>query len=76
MITTYNTAETDTACKILCKKWHKKKPSVTRDILDLFDEIRDLKNRQFKEEGAKEYRKADKRAQKALKKAKERYSVL
>ena len=44
----YNTAETDTACEILCKKWHKKKPSVTRDILDLFDEIRDLKNRQLK----------------------------
>ena len=46
-------------------------PWVTRDVLDLCDERRDLKKRRYEEEGAKEYRKANKRVQKALKKAKE-----
>ena len=48
-----------------------KKPWLTRDVLDLCDERRDLKKRRYEEEGAKEYRKANKRVQKALKKAKE-----
>ena len=48
-----------------------KKPWVTRAVLDLCDESRDLKKRLCKEEGAKEYRTASKRVQKVLKKAKE-----
>ena len=47
-----------------------KKPRVTRDVLDLCDEWRELKKR-YEAEGAKEYRKTNKRIQKAMKKAKE-----
>ena len=38
MITTYNTAMTDAASEILCKERHRKKPWVTKDVLDLCDE--------------------------------------
>ena len=48
-----------------------KKPWVTRDVLNLCDARRDLGKRRYEEEGAKEYRKANKRVQKTLKKAEE-----
>ena len=66
MITTYNTAVTDAASEILGKERRRKKPRVT----DLFDERRDLKKR-YEAEGAKEYREANRRIQKAVKKAKQ-----
>ena len=71
MITTYNTAVTDTASDMLGKECHRKKLWVTRDVLDLLNERRDLKKRKYEEEGEKECRKANKKVQKALKKAKE-----
>ena len=40
MITTYNTAVTDTASEILEKERHRKMPWVTRDVRNLFDERR------------------------------------
>ena len=40
MITTYNTAVTDAASEILGNESHRKMPKVTRDVLDLFDEMR------------------------------------
>ena len=43
----------------------------TKDVLDLFDERRDLKKKRYEAEGAKEYREANKRIQKAVKKATE-----
>ena len=64
MITTYNTAVADTANEKTCRR---KKSWITRDVL----ERRDLKKMRYEEEGAKEYRKANKRVQKAMKKAKE-----
>ena len=70
MITTYNTAVTDAANEILGKECRRKKPWVTKDVLDLCDERRDLKKR-YEAEGAKEYREANRRIQKAAKKAKE-----
>ena len=70
MITTYNTAVTDSASEILGKK-RRRKPLVTRDVLDLCDERRDLKKKQYEAEGEKENRDANKRTQKAVKKAKE-----
>ena len=70
MITTYNTAVTDAASEILGKERRRKKPWVTKDVLDLCDERRDLKKR-YEAEGAKEYREANRRIQKAVKKAKE-----
>ena len=48
---------------------------VIRDVLDLCDERRDLKKKWYEAEGAKEYREANKRIQKAVKKEKDRYSV-
>ena len=54
MITTYNTAVADKANE---KKCRRKKSWVTRDVL----ERRDLKKMRYEEEGAKEYRKANKR---------------
>ena len=40
MITTYNTVVTDAASEILGKERRRKKPWVTRDVLDLCDERR------------------------------------
>ena len=62
---------TDAANEILGKERHRKKPWVTRDVLDLCDERRNLKKKRYEAEGAKEYREANKRIQKAVKKAKE-----
>ena len=56
---------------ILRKECRRKKPWITRDVLDLCDERRDFEKRQCKEEGAQEYRKDNKVVQKALKKANE-----
>ena len=47
MITTYNTAVTDAASEILGKERRRKKPWVTKDVLDLCDERRDLKKRKI-----------------------------
>ena len=70
MITTYDTAVTDAASEILGKERHRKKPWVTKDVLDLCDERRDLKKKRYEAEGAKEYREANRRIQKAVEKAK------
>ena len=71
MITTYNTAVTSAASEILGKERRGKKQWVTKDVLDLCDERRDLKKKRYEAEGAKEYREANRRIQKAEKKAKE-----
>ena len=71
MITTYNTAVTEAASEILGKERRKKKPWVTKDVLDLCDERRDLKKKRYEAKGAKEYREANRRIQKTVKKAKE-----
>ena len=71
MITTYNTALTDAASEILGKDCRRKKPWVTKDVLNLCDDRRDLKKRRYEAEEAKAYREAFKRIQNAVKKAKE-----
>ena len=55
MITTYDTAVTDAASETLGKERRRKKPSVTKDVLDLCDERRDMKKKWYEAEGAKEY---------------------
>ena len=55
-------------CKVLRPP---QKPWVTKDVLDLCDQRRDLKKKRYEAEGAKEYREANRRVQKAVKKAKE-----
>ena len=71
MITTYNTAVTDAASEILGKEHRRKKPWVTKDVLDLCDEGRYLKKKPYEAEGAKKYREANRRIQKAVKEAEE-----
>ena len=71
MNTTYNTAVSDAAREILGKERLRKKPWVTKDVLDLCDKRRYLKKKLHEAEGAKEYREANRRIQKAVKKAKE-----
>ena len=71
MIITYNTTVTDAASEILGKEPHRKKPWFTRDILDFCDERRDLTKTLYEAEGTKEHKEANKRIQRALKKAKE-----
>ena len=71
MITTYNTAVTDAASEKLGKERRRKKPWVTKDVLDFCDERRDLKKKRYEAEGAKEYREANRRIKTAVKKAKE-----
>ena len=61
MIITYNTAVTDAVSEILGKERGRKKPWVTRDVLDLCDLRRDLKKKRYEAEGAKEYREENKR---------------
>ena len=67
----YNTAVTDAASEILGTERRRKKPWVTKDVLDLCDERRDFKKKRYEVEGAKEYREANRRVQKVVKKAKE-----
>ena len=70
MITTYNTAVTDAASETLGKEVAGKSRGSPRDVLDLCDERRELKKKRYEVEGAKEYREANRRIQKAVKKAK------
>ena len=55
MTTTYNTVMADAASEILGKERRRKKPWVTKDVLDLCDKRRDLKKKRYEAEGAKEY---------------------
>ena len=71
MITTYNTAVTDAASGILEKERRRKTLLVTKDVLALCDERRDFKKKRYEAEGAKEYRKTNRRIQKAVKEANE-----
>ena len=45
MITTFNTAVTETASEILGKHHQKKKPWITAEILDLCDKRRELRKK-------------------------------
>ena len=56
---------------MLGKERRRKKPWVTKYVLELCDDRRDLKKKRYEAKGAKEYRKANKRIQKEVKKAKE-----
>ena len=50
MITTFNTAVTETASEILGKHGQKKKPWITTEILDLCDKRRELRMKRFEPE--------------------------
>ena len=73
MITTFNTAVTETASEILGKHRQKKKPCVTADILDLCDKRRDLRKKRFEPEGSEKYREVNNNIKRCVKKAKENW---
>ena len=56
MITTFNTAVTETAGMILRKQRQKKKLWVTAEILDLCDRRRNLRKKRFEPEGSEKYK--------------------
>ena len=74
MITTFNTAVTETACEILGKHRQKKKPWITKDILDLCDKRRELRKKRFEPEGSEKYREVNNNIKRCMKKAKENWT--
>ena len=56
MITTFNTAVTETASEILGKHRQKTKPCVTAEILYLCDQRTELRKKRFQPEGSEKYK--------------------
>ena len=73
IITTFNTAVTETASQILGKHCQKKKPWNTTDILDLCDRRRELRKKRFEPEGSEKYKEVNNNIQRCMKKAKENW---
>ena len=73
MITTFNTAVTETASDILGKHRQKKKPWITAEILDLCDKRRELRKKRFEPEGAAKYKEVNNIIKRSMKKAKENW---
>ena len=72
MITTFNTAVTDTASEILGKHRQKKKPWITAEILDLCDKRRELRKKRFEPE-AEKCKEVNNNIKRCTKKAKENW---
>ena len=74
VITTFNTAVTETASEILGKhRQKKKKPLVTAEILDLCDRRRELRKKRFEPEGSGKYREVN-NSKRCMEKAKENWT--
>ena len=73
MITTFNTAVTETASQILGKHRQKKKPWITVEILDLCDKRRELRKTKFEPEGSEKYKEVNNNIKRCMKKAKENW---
>ena len=73
MITTFNTAVTETASEILGKHRQNKKPWITAEILDLCDKRRELKKKRFEPEGSEKYKEVNNNIKRCMKKAKENW---
>ena len=73
MITSFNTAVTETASEILGKHRQMKKPWVTAKILDLCDKRREQRKKRFEPEGSEKYRKINNSIKRCMKKAKENW---
>ena len=69
MITTFNTAVTETASEILGKHRQKRKPWTTAEILDLCDKRRELRKKRFEPEGAAKYKEVNNNIKRCMKKA-------
>ena len=73
MITTFNTAVTETASEILGKHRQKKIPWITAEILDLCDKRRELRKNRFEPEGSEKYKEVNNNIKRCTKKAKENW---
>ena len=73
MITTFNTAVTETASEILGKHHQKKKPWITAEILDLCDKRRELRKKRFEPEGSEKYKEVNNNIKRCMKEAKENW---
>ena len=73
MITTFNTAVTETVSEILGKHRQKKKPWITAEIPDLCDKRRDMRKKRFESEGSEKYKKVNNNIKRCMKKAKENW---
>ena len=71
MITTLNTAVTETASEILGKHRQKKKTKITAEILDLYDKRRELRKKRFEPEGSEKHKEVNNNIKRCMKKAKE-----
>ena len=56
VITTFNTAVTETASEILGKHRQKKNTWVTAEILDMCDDRRELRKKRFEPQGSEKYK--------------------
>ena len=72
MITTFNTAVTETASEILGKHRQKKQPWVTAEILDLCNKRRELRKKRFEPERYEKYKEMN-NIKRCMKKAKENW---
>ena len=71
MITTFNTAVSETASEILGKHRQKKKNTwITAEILDLCDKRGELRKKRFEPEGSEKYKEINSNIQTFTKKAK------
>ena len=73
MITTFNTAVTETASEILGKHCQKKKTWITAEILHLCDKRRELRKKRFEPEGAAKYKEVNNNIKRCMKEAKENW---
>ena len=73
MITTFNTAVTETASDILGKHHQKKNPWITAEILYLCYKRRELRKTQFEPEGSEKYKEVNNSIKRCMKKAKENW---
>ena len=73
MITTFNTAVTETASEILSKHRQKKKPWITAEILDMCDKSRALRKKRSELEGSEKYKEVNNNIKRCMKKAKENW---
>ena len=73
MITTLNTAVTETASEILGKHRQKKKPWITAEILDLCNKRRELRKKRFQPEGSEKYKEVNNNIKGCMKTAEENW---
>ena len=73
MITTFNTAVTETASEILGKHRQKRKPWITAEILDMCNKRREPRKTTFEPEVSEKYKEVNNNIKRCMKKAKENW---